>query len=93
MRDAIAHLMARSKREIPHYYLGTDIDFSRTRAWLDQANSERTVAERLFPAALLLKAVALATRTVPAMNGFFLDDRYQPSDTLIDRLLQDPETL
>ena len=29
MRDAIARLMARSKREIPHYYLGTEIDFSR----------------------------------------------------------------
>ena len=62
MRDAIARLMARSKREIPHYYLGTEIDFSRARNWLDEANAERPVADRLLPAVLLIKAVALATQ-------------------------------
>ncbi|MEX1008649.1 MAG: dihydrolipoamide acetyltransferase family protein [Acidimicrobiia bacterium] len=82
MRDAIARLMARSKREIPHYYLGSEVDFSRARAWLDHANAERPVTERLLPAVLLVKAVALATRELPEMNGFFLDDRYQASDTV-----------
>ena len=81
MRDAIARLMARSKREIPHYYLGTDVDFSRAREWLDQANAERPVTDRLLPAVLLVKAVALATRKVPGMNGFWLD-RYQASDAV-----------
>ncbi len=28
MRDAIAAAMARSKREIPHYYLATTIDMA-----------------------------------------------------------------
>jgi pyruvate dehydrogenase E2 component (dihydrolipoamide acetyltransferase) len=82
MRDAIARLMARSKREIPHYYLGTDIDFTRARNWLDQANAERPVADRLLPAVVLIKAVALASRDVAGMNGFFVDDRYQVGDTV-----------
>lgn len=34
MRKAIAAAMARSKREIPHYYLATDIDMSAVSAWL-----------------------------------------------------------
>jgi Pyruvate/2-oxoglutarate dehydrogenase complex, dihydrolipoamide acyltransferase (E2) component, and related enzymes len=82
MRDAIARLMARSKREIPHYYLGAEADFSRTRAWLDEVNARQPVTERLLPAALLVKAVAVATHDVPAMNGFWLDDRYHPSDAV-----------
>lgn len=82
MRDAIARLMARSKREILHYYLGTEIDFSRARNWLDQANSARTVTDRILPAVLLIKAVALACRDTPGMNGFFLEDRYQSADAV-----------
>ncbi len=31
MRQAIAAAMGRSKREIPHYYLGTTVDFARRR--------------------------------------------------------------
>ena len=82
IRDAIARLMARSKREIPHYYLGTDIDFSRARNWLDEANAERPVADRLIPAVLLIKAVALATQDISGLNGFFVDDRYQAGDAV-----------
>ena len=72
--------MARSKREIPHYYLGADVDFSRSRAWLDETNAERAVGERLLPAALQLKAVALASRESPEFNGFWVDDRFVGSD-------------
>jgi pyruvate dehydrogenase E2 component (dihydrolipoamide acetyltransferase) len=82
MRAAIARLMARSKREIPHYYLAADVDFSAARTWLDDANARRSVADRLLPAALLVRAVALAARAEPAMNGFWLDDRYQPADAV-----------
>ena len=38
--------------------------------------------DRLLPAAVLIKAVALATRAVAGMNGFFIDDRYQASDVV-----------
>ena len=75
MREAIAASMARSKREIPHYYLGTTIDLSKALAWLADANAKRPVTERLLPGALLIKATALALREVPELNGFFLNGR------------------
>lgn len=82
MRRAIAAAMARSNREIPHYYLETSIDLQRALAWLQEENVKRPVTERLLPAVLLLKAVALATRDVPEMNGFWTDDQLQPSDAI-----------
>ena len=80
MRQAIAALMARSKREIPHYYLGTHVDVTNALGWLERANLERPVPERLLPAVLFLKAVALAARDVPDLNGFWIDDRFRPGD-------------
>jgi len=71
MRRAIAAAMAKSKREIPHYYLATDIDMARATAWLAATNAPRTPAERLLPAALTLKAVALALRKYPKFNGCY----------------------
>jgi pyruvate dehydrogenase E2 component (dihydrolipoamide acetyltransferase) len=79
MRRAIAAVMARSKREIPHYYLATDIDVQRAMSWLAAANLKRPVTDRLLPAALLLKAVALAVREVPEMNGHYVDGAFRPS--------------
>ncbi len=82
MRDAIAAAMTKSKREIPHFYLGTEIDMKRALDWLQQENTARSVTDRILPAALLLKAVALAVHDVPEMNGFWRDDRFEPSDAV-----------
>jgi pyruvate dehydrogenase E2 component (dihydrolipoamide acetyltransferase) len=82
MRQAIAKLMAKAKREIPHYYLSHQVDMSRSLAWLEEENGARPVTDRVLPAVLLLKAAAVATRAVPEMNGFWLDDRFQPSDAV-----------
>jgi pyruvate dehydrogenase E2 component (dihydrolipoamide acetyltransferase) len=71
MRGAIAAAMTRSKKEIPHFYLGTAIDMTRADAWLAAANEQRPVTERLLPVVLLLKAVARALVDVPALNGFW----------------------
>jgi pyruvate dehydrogenase E2 component (dihydrolipoamide acetyltransferase) len=79
MRQAIARLMSRSKREIPHYYLSTTVDLSRALDWLHEQNRALPVADRLVPAALLLKATALAAEATPAMNGFWVDDAFQPA--------------
>jgi len=78
-RQAMAAAMARSKREIPHYYLTTRIDLSRALGWLATENARRAVADRLLPAVLLLRAVALAAREVPEMNGFFVDGALRPA--------------
>ena len=79
MRQAIAAAMARAKREIPHYYLGTTIDMSRALAWLQAENERRPVTERLLHAVLLIKAVALAVRQTPQLNGFWIDGEFRPS--------------
>jgi len=77
MRKAIAAAMARSKREIPHYYLGTRIDMSRAMAWLTEENLRRPVTERLLYSVLLVKAVGLAVREVPEMNGCWIDGSFR----------------
>jgi pyruvate dehydrogenase E2 component (dihydrolipoyllysine-residue acetyltransferase) len=69
MRQAIAAAMARSKREIPHYYLSATIDMSWATAWITQENLRRSVEDRLVYGVLLLKAVALALREVPELNS------------------------
>jgi pyruvate dehydrogenase E2 component (dihydrolipoamide acetyltransferase) len=78
MRAAIAAAMARSKREIPHYYLSTTIDMSVPLAWLRGENETRPMTERLLPAVLLIKAVALALREVPELNGYWVDGAFRP---------------
>ena len=78
MRAAIGALMARSKHEIPHYYLQLEIDMSRAVEWLHETNLERPVNDRLLPSALLLSAVARAAVEMPEMNGFWIDDAFRP---------------
>lgn len=75
MRQAIAAAMSRSNREIPHYYLEMEIDMSRPLQWLEGKNLKLSIWERILPAALLFKAVAMALRDVPELNGYWLDDR------------------
>ena len=71
MRQAIASAMTRSKREIPHYYLTSTVDFGTASAWLEAYNRERAPEQRLLPAVLLLKATAKALAEVRQLNGFF----------------------
>ncbi len=78
MRRAIGHAMSRAKREIPHYYLTQSIALGPALAWLERENASRPVTARLLPAALLLKATALALAKVPALNGFFEHDEFRP---------------
>lgn len=82
MRRAIAAAMQRAKREIPHYYLETALDFGAARAWLEAANRERPIDARLLPPALLLRAVARALREVPELNGFWIDDRLEIAEAV-----------
>ncbi|MBP6607743.1 MAG: 2-oxo acid dehydrogenase subunit E2 [Nitrospira sp.] len=73
MRQTIAAAMARSKRDIPHYYLSTTIDMGRAISWLKETNEQRPVTERLLYGVLLIKAVALALRRVPELNALWKD--------------------
>lgn len=82
MRRAIAAAMARSNREIPHYYLGTRVDMQPALRRLEQINLQRPIAERLLPAALLLRATALALTEVPELNGYWTDDALQVQESI-----------
>lgn len=76
MRHAIAAAMARSKREIPHYYLSTQINLRHATAWLAQTNGQRKPESRLLMNVLLLKAVAQALKAYPRFNGFYSKDGF-----------------
>ncbi len=78
MRAAIGAAMARSKREIPHYYLATDIALARATRWLAARNEGRPVTERVLMAVPLLKIVALALRKFPELNGYYRDGAFLP---------------
>ncbi|WP_427913471.1 dihydrolipoamide acetyltransferase family protein [Ramlibacter sp. MMS24-I3-19] len=82
MRAAIAAAMARSKREIPHYYLTQEIDFDPAERWLAAYNAQRDPAQRLLPAVMLLKATAVALAKVPQFNGFYRDGGVQLSPSV-----------
>ncbi|MDZ4251641.1 MAG: 2-oxo acid dehydrogenase subunit E2, partial [Sulfuritalea sp.] len=82
MRRTIAAAMSRSKREIPHYYVAEDIPLAQALAWLQAANAARPMAERLLPAALLLKAVATALQRYPELNGYWRDGEFRAEQTI-----------
>jgi pyruvate dehydrogenase E2 component (dihydrolipoamide acetyltransferase) len=79
MRAAIAAAMARSKREIPHYYLEHQIDVTPCEHWLAEKNATLLPDSRLLIGALALKAVALALHRFPAFNGFYRDNKFESS--------------
>lgn len=81
-RQIIAAAMERSKREIPHYYLATSIELTSTLAWLEEANRDRPISERLLFPALLLKAVANAALRFPQLNGHWIDGVHRPADAV-----------
>lgn len=78
MRHAIAAAMSRSNREIPHYYLATEINVERAVTWLEKRNAAVPVGARVLFAAVELKAMALALRETPELNGFYEGGAFRP---------------
>lgn len=71
VRMAVAAAMSKSNREIPHYYLETQIDMTKSMAWLKEQNKNRPLEKRLLSAALLIKAVSKALQVVPELNAYW----------------------
>lgn len=82
MRQAIASATSRSNREIPHYYLNRRINLQHALQWMEERNGSLPIQDRMLPAALLVWAVAAALRQVKELNGFWLDDLFQPADQI-----------
>jgi len=77
MRQAIAKAMSKSNAEIPHYYLFASINMTSALKWLEELNTQRTISERILPAALLIHAVVLTLKKVPELNGFWQNEAQQ----------------
>lgn len=82
IRRAIAAAMARSNREIPHYYLETRIDLQRALKFLEAENQKRSIRDRLLSVILLIKAVARTLKDVPELNAYWIDDQLQPKEAV-----------
>lgn len=80
VRRAIARLMTTSNREIPHYHLVQTFDLHVALDWLAERNQGRSPGERILPAAMLLRATAIAAAHHPELNGFWVDDDFRPAD-------------
>ncbi len=75
----IAGAMARSKREIPHYYLAHSIDVEAMLTALEARNATKPPAERALAIAPLLRAVALALRDHRELCGWWRDGEFVPA--------------
>jgi len=82
MRAAIAAAMARSKREIPHYYVSSDIDVTALMDWLAQENASRSVADRLLYAVPLFRILAHTLMETPELNGHYEQSEFSPAQTV-----------
>ncbi len=82
MRQTIASAMTRSKREIPHYYLDTEMHFEPAMEWLASQNAERSVTERLLYVVLLVKGIATALRDYPELNGHRRQGRFVAAERI-----------
>lgn len=77
MRSAIASLMARSAREIPHYHVTQTMNLGPALTWLRSHNAELPARRRLVPAVLFLRATTIAAQAVPDLNGHWVDGALQ----------------
>jgi pyruvate dehydrogenase E2 component (dihydrolipoamide acetyltransferase) len=81
-RRATGALMARAKREIPHYYLEHRIDVTPVVAHMAALNEGRAPADRAVLTPFLVRAIALAAAEVPEVNGHFRDGAFAASDAV-----------
>lgn len=78
MRQAITATVTRSKREIPHYYLGLTLSLSALDQQVAEHNRNLPPDERLLLIAPLLCAVARTLKKHSLFNGQMVAGLYQP---------------
>ncbi|MAS06288.1 MAG: branched-chain alpha-keto acid dehydrogenase subunit E2 [Ahrensia sp.] len=81
MREAIASAMARSKREIPHYYLSHRSELTNAEAFIAERNAGKPPEERILIAALFVKAVAKALKKYKEFNGHYENGVFEPGES------------
>ena len=78
MRRAIAAAMARSKREIPHYYLATDIPLGRASRWLAARNEAAPSTERVLHGGAAAQGRRARAAQAPAAQRLLRGRRVPP---------------
>jgi pyruvate dehydrogenase E2 component (dihydrolipoamide acetyltransferase) len=82
IRSAIAKAMSRSKKEIPHYYLKKRINLNNLMNWIDQKNLSLSAEQRLMVPVVQMKAVIMALKDFPALNGYFENNDFSAKDSV-----------
>ncbi len=73
LREAIARAMARSKKEIPHYYLKTELQLGKFMNWMDEKNKNLSPDKRLMIPAMIMRAIVLSLKKHPLMNATYVN--------------------
>ena len=74
MRKTIAHRMAQSKREIPHFYATVEVDMDEVVRFKKSLEATEVFDVDITYNDIIVKAVALALGRFPRMNASFVDD-------------------
>lgn len=76
LRDLTARAMARSKKEIPHYYIKTKAQVDNLFQFLDQLRETSPQGERLSVPAALLFLLSRVLIDFPEFNGVFENQKF-----------------
>jgi pyruvate dehydrogenase E2 component (dihydrolipoamide acetyltransferase) len=74
MRKTIAHRMAQSKREIPHFYVTVEIDMEEAVKFKNSLEVTKLFEEDITYNDIIIKATALALSRYTRMNASYQDD-------------------
>jgi pyruvate dehydrogenase E2 component (dihydrolipoamide acetyltransferase) len=74
MRKTIAHRMAQSKREIPHFYVTVEVDMEEAVKLKNSLEATELFEEDISYNDIVIKATALALSRYTRMNASYQDD-------------------
>ena len=77
MRQTIARVTGDSKREVPHFYVSTDLDMTKAMELRGEVNEAVPSESRVTVNDLVVKACAMALQRYPKFNAFFRGDHLQ----------------
>ena len=83
MRQQIARVTSKSKRESPHFYVSADVDMTAAMGMRKQLNQElESEGVRITVNDLVLKACIGGLKKYPKFNAFFEDDALRMNDSI-----------
>jgi pyruvate dehydrogenase E2 component (dihydrolipoamide acetyltransferase) len=83
VRQQIARVTARSKREAPHFYVSAEIDMSRAMDLRKQINATlESEGVRVSVNDMIIRACAEALKGFPNLNSFYTEDGIQTNNEI-----------